>query len=302
MPSPSRRNILGGSCRRIEAVADALQDHWPDAWFAARFLRREQREAATCVFAVMRQLGELLCGEACDSQSCTCEPTSERQRVAMAILDHLWRGEPTGKTELDAFAVVVRAHGLERAWFERAIEAMGVSLPPRVATWKRLRESIEATVSPLTTLVAKLLGAGDATPQMVALGTAMRLTRLLERVRDDAAAGRLTLPLDDLVKCSMTDADVSVMTEPDPRWRMLVELQAARAQALFDGGAKAIASVSDAHTRRAVAVLIELERRRLRRCIEAMRLCGAARKDATLGERLRSLPRAMRAAMKGPGA
>ncbi len=254
-----------------------------------------------CLFAVVRQLREVLCGQDCDGDSCTCESATERQRVAAAILDHLWRGEPTGKTELDSFAAVVREHGLDRAWFERMAEAMARTLPPRVATWRRLREHVEAITAPAAGIAARVLGTGEATPQWVALGTAMWMTRLLERMRDNAGAGRVTLPLDDLVKCSMTDADVLQLCHGvgDERWAAVVAVQADRLRAMFDGGAKALASIPGHRVRRAAAVLVELERRRLERCIAAMLAGQMTSRDATLGERLGALPRAMRAAMKG---
>jgi phytoene synthase len=275
-----------------------MHEHGSDAWFAARWLGRSRREAAHATFAFLHQLHEVLCDAGCTEQTCGCGPTSERLRVAQAILDHVWRGEPTGRADLDAFAPAAQAFGLERAWFERAIEAMAQPLPPRVATWRRLREHVEALTIPLASIGAALLGAGEASPQLVALGTAMRVTRLLERVPDDARAGRVVLPLDDLTRHGLTDREVLQLTSPDDRWRALASFEASRVATLFDGGAKAITAIPDADCRRAASVLIELERMRLARCAQALATLSAPQ-ASTLRGRLATLPRAIRATMKG---
>lgn len=281
-----------------------MREHWPDGWFAARFLPRERRTAAACVFAVLHQLGEVAsagghCDGGCSSGSgCTSGGGAgaggeEQRRVAGAILDHLWRGEPTGRADLDAFAGVAAGCDLRRDAFEAWVDAVLAPVPPRVATWSRLRTQLEAVAGPLGRITAAVLGA-QANTQWTAMHTAMAMTRLIEHA--GASKGVIRLPLDDLTAAGLTDRDVLQWPAGDPRLRQVIDVQVTRARTLLHGGAKAVRGIADARTRRAVAVLIELEHRRLDRAAHVADAPGFTPRPATLAQRLAAIPRAMRRA------
>lgn len=272
-----------------------MREHWPDGWFAAGFLPRPRRAAAKCVYAVLGQLARVVSGSEGGSGSCSCGPGDESGRVARAMLDHLWRGEPTGRADLDGFAAVAAKGSLQRGWFEAWIEAGLRPVPPRVATWSRLRSQLEATTGPLASITAALLG-GSAEPRWLALHTAIALGRVIESIPYDAAVGRLRLPLDDLVAAGLSDRDVLRSTGDDPRLEQVLHAMIQRARTLLRGGAKAVAGIADRRTRAAVAVLVELEQLRLIRAGAGLGRPAFAPRGASLRERLAVLPRAMRRA------
>jgi phytoene/squalene synthetase len=285
-------------CRRADA----------DAFFAAQFLPAAQRGAAYALSALARQLHDILtsasecegggCGSGCSSSSCETPPPAsvnpaantcttfspcggqgggacggfgpaERLRVCDSVLDYLWKGEVTGKPELDAAAALVKQRQWPVApWKQWCRGVLALHAPTRLATWRRLRELCEQEAGVLAQLAAAALvpdWQADAArlPQRLAWATALRLPRLIADLNTHWRQGRLLLPLDDLLAAGLSEQDIARFSDAggtggDPRWATLIEQQSQRMASLYRGGVGWLGDLPASH-RRALAVYGELQ-------------------------------------------
>jgi phytoene synthase len=147
------------------------------------------RADATALYAFCR-----LADDAIDDQA---DPTAALVGLR-ARLDAVYEGQPTSHPADRALAAVVRRHALPRALPEALLEGFAWDAEGRryegldgvIAYSSRVAGAVGA-------MMAVLMGARD--PAMLArasdLGVAMQLTNIARDVGEDAAAGRLYLPL-----------------------------------------------------------------------------------------------------------
>lgn len=294
------------------AARAVCRKHTPDALFAAQMLPMDRRAPLLVLAAVWRQLVEIMgppqtpkraapdherppanCppGECqrggCDPGSCQGETVEQRRHVCAAVLDHLYDGQPTGKPELDAFAIVNAACPLPRELFDAALDAIADQRTrPRWPTWKRLRGSLDAGAGSVALLAARFLTAEPAaawtdtfTNQVKAWAVGLAMIDSLGRIGDDWRAGQLMIPLDDLTRHGLSEADVARFTanadgaansgdDPaagshDERFHALLDDQTQRIANLLRGGARALESLATMSCRRGAAVHASLAWRRL---------------------------------------
>lgn len=210
---------------------------------------------------------------ACGSGGCGGESPEKRRAVCAAVLDHLCSGEPTGKPALDDFAGVARRHALPRAAFDAMCDGMlTFSTLKRYATWSRLLGVAQAIGGSSALLTWRVLGQdrGDAKPsldaQVVAWGSALWCMEWSANIGHAWGTQRLTVPLDDLLKCDLSPTEVSGFyaggsAAGDARWSRLMSLETQRIASLYEGGLGALESLSPAG-RRAASVCGELARGR----------------------------------------
>src|SRR5579885_3634610 len=107
----------------------------------------------------------------------------------------------------------------------------------RYRTWEELTEYFHRVASVIGRMCIRVFGATDpaAFDRADELGLAMQLTNCLRDVREDAAMGRIYLPLEDLDRFGVREADLLAGC-PGPGWRRLVAFEAQRARALFASG------------------------------------------------------------------
>ena len=72
-----------------------------------------------------------------------------------------------------------------------------------------------------------------AAPYAVKLGVALQLTNILRDIGEDARRGRVYLPLEDLARFGLSDADI-LAGRRDERFRALMRFEIARAHQLYD--------------------------------------------------------------------
>lgn len=258
-PDPAHVQASRQVCRRTA----------PNIWFSSHFLPKDRRAVVYCVVSVYDQLRQIINSKgAADSEGegcCEEESPEKRKSVCHSVLDYLYRGEPTGKGELDGFHAVAQQYDLPRQPFDNLIDALiAEQSVQRYATWKRVNEQLNLTAGSAGELIVPAF-AGDAITdtarhQIHAWCTAMRLAVILTHIPQQWKHGRLLLPLDDLVRFKLTEHDVSGFIEAktcdgDPRWRDLMTFEADRARNLFRGGAQFLESINDQRVRRAVATL-----------------------------------------------
>ncbi|MGH2477080.1 MAG: squalene synthase HpnC, partial [Candidatus Limnocylindrales bacterium] len=107
----------------------------------------------------------------------------------------------------------------------------------RQATWDQLLDYCRLSANPIGAAVLGIAGA--LTPEREALSdrvcSGLQVVEHLQDVREDAAAGRIYLPTDDLRRFGVVDADL-IAPEASPALRSLVAFELARARELLAAG------------------------------------------------------------------
>jgi phytoene synthase len=107
----------------------------------------------------------------------------------------------------------------------------------RQATWDQLLDYCRLSANPIGAAVLGIAGA--LTPEREALSdrvcSGLQVVEHLQDVGEDAAAGRIYLPTDDLQRFGVVDADL-IAAEASPALRALVAFELARARELLAAG------------------------------------------------------------------
>lgn len=119
---------------------------------------------------------------------------------------------------------------------------MRMDLYPRMyGTWDELREYCYRVAGTVGLISAPILGlrSPSALPHAIDLGIAMQLTNILRDVAEDAALGRLYLPLEDL-RIFTVDPESILAGSPTGDFRGLIEFEIARARRYYDAAREGI--------------------------------------------------------------
>ena len=262
------------------AVRERCRTGAADLMFTSHFLSAASRHSLFCVLGVVDQMRQIMEDgkavapameptkpepetpaqpAACGSGGCgSCggtESPEKRRDVCLAVLDHLYSGEPTGKAELDGFFTVATRQQIGRDLFERLVAGLYTwNTTRRCATWTKLHQLCDDTggVGAIIAFKAMLpasVGA-ELTPKSQSLisawGASMRLIWAMERIGVDKRAGRQLLPMDDLVKFGVLESSLNAWAQAgtaagDAKWRELLAFESDRAENLFRGGCGALA-------------------------------------------------------------
>lgn len=130
----------------------------------------------------------------------------------------------------------------------------------RYQTFAELADYCYGVASTVGLMVMHIIGfeGEHALRYAVKLGVALQLTNILRDVGMDWQAGRLYLPLDELARFGITEADVA-RGHVNEQWRMLMRFQIARARALYAEAEPGIALLA-AEGRFAIAAALGLYR------------------------------------------
>ena len=133
----------------------------------------------------------------------------------------------------------LRQCALPREPFARLIEANRVDQHiSRYETWQELRSYCRLSADPVGELVLDVLGL--ATPERIVLSdsicTGLQLTEHCQDVAEDFAAGRVYLPLEDLLRFGCTTEELSFAHAGEPL-RAVLAFEVARARQLLADGA-----------------------------------------------------------------
>ena len=153
-------------------------------------------------------------------------------------LDELFAHRSVSHPLLLRLATTVRAYDLPRDPFDRLIDAnRRDQVVHRYATFEQLRDYCHASADPVGELVLRLVG--RCTDELLALScatcTALQLVEFLQDLGEDAAMGRIYVPLDDLARFGYGEADL-LGGVADERFRAVMSFEAERAQSLFEQG------------------------------------------------------------------
>src|SRR6266404_4071719 len=170
---------------------------------AMRILPRAQREAMFQIYSFCRQVDDIA-----DSDGPRPERLAALQQWRDDI-DALYQGRPPAR--LQDYVASVRRFGLKREDFLAIVDGMEMDVPqdiraPDLATLDLYCDRVASAVGRLSVRVFGL-ARDDGILLAYHLGRALQLTNILRDVDEDAAIGRLYLPLEGLLHAGITDFD-----------------------------------------------------------------------------------------------
>ena len=139
------------------------------------------------------------------------------------------------KTALESLEEMIQRRKLDRKLLGEIIHGMQMDLTVnRYATFEELRLYAWRVASAVGLVSAQLFGAEGPSTQNYAehLGMALQLTNILRDVAEDAAQNRIYLPLEDLKRFNVTEADL-LQSLPPPQATHLFAYEAERALSYF---------------------------------------------------------------------
>lgn len=237
---------------------DVARSRARNFYYSFLLLERAQRDAMCAVYAFMRY---------CDDLS--DEPGASREAIERwrGALGEALGGRFDGHPCWPAFHDTVVRYGIPECYFYQMIEGVASDLEPRrFATFEELYRYCYqvASVVGLTTIHIFGFHSREAMPLAEKCGVAFQLTNILRDIREDAAAGRLYLPEEDL-----RHFGVAGPLQYTPEVVELLRFEAARAHAYYDQAAPLVGMV-EPRSRASLAALIGIYSRLLER-IEADR-------------------------------
>jgi 15-cis-phytoene synthase len=242
-----------------QACRDVLRAHSKTFYLSSRFFAAEKRRAVWAVYAFCRTADDIVDRDA---------PARERLDAIDAWergLREAYAGAARGPV-YGAFADAARRFGIpaEPALALLRGARMDVTVT-RYATYEELLDYCYLVASTVGLLVMPVLGTRSpaAASYGVALGRAMQLTNILRDVGEDAALGRIYLPLEDLRRFGCSEDGVLRGTI-DERFRALMRFQIERVRALYRSAEPGIALL-DPDARYGVRLALLLYRGILRR-------------------------------------
>jgi 15-cis-phytoene synthase len=196
-------------------------------YYSFVLLPREQRNAMCAIYAFMRY-----CDDLSDEPGASFEPL-ERWRCALvdALADKF-----DAYPAWPAFYDTVQRYRIPHEYFFQLIEGVKSDLEPRrFATFDELYRYCYRVASVVGLTIIHVFGfdSAEALPLAEKCGVAFQLTNILRDIGEDAARGRIYLPVEDLERFGVSADELAGGRRTDAIAR-LVQFQAARARAFYD--------------------------------------------------------------------
>lgn len=223
---PSR--ALGYTAALSEAYdycRDVTQRSASNFAYAFRLLGPERRAALHAVYAFCRFIDD------------AADAAGRRDPATLLArwrdeLERVYEGQPTHPIGV-ALADTVRRFPLERRHFADLIDGVEMDLHQRrYETFEQLYEYCYRVASTVGLLCIEIFGHRQASARAYAvdLGIAFQLTNILRDVMEDAARGRVYLPLEDLRRFEVVEAEL-LAGRYSPRLGALFAFECGRARA-----------------------------------------------------------------------
>jgi len=206
--------------------------------FALRILPTRQRRETIVFYAFCRTLDDL-------ADDDTLPLTERRVRLAQ-WRDALTSAPAEGASLQRSVVELQQRHRIPVGLLTAVVDGCLADLEPRrFATWNELDPYIGQVACAVGRVSAHLFGCKDpaADAYADALGRALQLTNILRDIGEDLDRGRLYLPLEDLERFGLDEADLA-RREASPAFLRLMEFEADRVEA-FHREARAVLPASD---------------------------------------------------------
>lgn len=199
--TPAARASVAAAPGGVAACRQSIAHHSKSFALASRLLPGATADHAAIVYA--------WCRRADDAVDAT--PPAARPQAVQRLRDELaaiYRGEPTGSPELDAFAAVVAGCAIPREYPDELLAGMQMDCTQATyATEDELLLYCHRVAGVVGLMMCHVMGITDAAARRHAahLGIAMQLTNICRDVLEDWRLGRLYLPADLLARCGAGD-------------------------------------------------------------------------------------------------
>ncbi|MDA1296542.1 MAG: presqualene diphosphate synthase HpnD [Chloroflexi bacterium] len=214
-----------------EACARMTRDASSNFYYAFLTLPLEKRQAIYATYAFCR-----LCDDIVDEPDRAGDPAVELANVKVKLAEAYEGGE--SGVIWTALADSQQRFGIGRSHYAAVIEGCEMDLTrSRYANFDELVEYCKKVASAVGLVCIEVCGYEDekAVGYAVDLGIAMQLTNVIRDVAEDAANGRIYLPMDDIERFGYSEAEL-VDGEVNDRFRELIKFQVKRARNYFDRG------------------------------------------------------------------
>jgi 15-cis-phytoene synthase len=141
-----------------------------------------------------------------------------------------------------ALLAVLTRHGIERRLLVEIVRGVETDIDPtRFETSEDLRAYCWRVASAVGLVSIEIFGCKNPGSKLYAelLGHALQLTNILRDVAEDAAVGRIYLPLEDLRRFGVTESSL-VTGKPSRNFAALMRFEAERARSLFADARRAL--------------------------------------------------------------
>ena len=196
-------------------------------YYAFMLLPAQRRRALYAVYAFCRFIDDIADDEAAgDAASLLGRWRAE--------LELVYRGEPT-RAISRALADSAKRFNIPRKYFEEIIAGVEMDLTrKRYATFVELRAYCYRVASAVGLISIEIFGYTNSAARIYAenLGIALQLTNIMRDVREDAARGRIYLPLEDLARFSVTEDEI-LRGVYSPNFVRLMQFEAERAHDFY---------------------------------------------------------------------
>ncbi len=212
-------------------VEEMIRAHSKTFYFATALLPAHARQAVRALYGFCRATDDLVdAAEKC----CTGQEDMAAWRAQVDLPDH----QQTNPI-LYSWSLVRQAYGVNRLYEKQLIDGvtMDIQFQP-YPTWRDLENYCYHVASTVGLLSIPIIGAAsdssfaEAAPYAVRLGVALQLTNILRDVGEDARHGRVYLPLEDLQRFGLTQADI-LNEVYDPRFVALMRFEIERARQIY---------------------------------------------------------------------
>jgi phytoene synthase len=205
-------------------------------YYAFMLLPLERRRALYAVYAFCRFVDDI------------ADDDGIAQPAAMLArwrdeLSSVFAGTPTRPVSRALADNVVR-FGIPRRYFDEVIDGVEMDLTRRrYESFDELSLYCRRVASAVGLICIEIFGYRNPATRVYAekLGLAFQLTNIIRDVREDAKRGRIYVPLEDLRRFAVTEAELLDGAYTD-RFRMLAAFEAQRARALYREAAQALPS------------------------------------------------------------
>jgi phytoene synthase len=202
--------------------------------YGIRLLPRERRVSMEALYAFLRRTDDLA-----DQEGNTEEKRKSLQIWRAVLARVIECGDPANSTweGMPALHAAVVRHSIRAEDLHAVIDGVEMDLEPRpFDTFAELEVYCERVASAVGLLCLAIWGyrseGGRAESLARDCGVALQLTNILRDIREDATAGRLYLPLEDLRRFGVALTDLSADPPPASVFQLL-EFEARRASELY---------------------------------------------------------------------
>jgi phytoene synthase len=206
-------------------------------YYAFMLLPVERRRSLYAVYAFCRFVDDVA-----DDESIR-EPARLLLRWREELARVYGEGQPT-RAISRALADTVQRFSVPRLCFEELIAGMEMDLSrKRYATFEELRRYCYRAAAVVGLICIEIFGYTNPDAKVYAenLGIACQLTNILRDVKEDAAKGRIYLPLEDLARFSVTESEILEGVYSDGFVR-LMEFEARRARQYYQRAQESLPS------------------------------------------------------------